>query len=145
MVTDPPATADPSSSDRTGRHAPPPGFWLRWSLRDLRGRWVQVVAIAVVIALGTGTYAGLSASASWRRLSYDASYEKTNVHDLLVSLAENTTVDGDALRAAIAASPHPDWYADMTTSLGVSVQVDASTAEEPILVPGRMFGVEVDC
>ncbi len=128
---------------RTGRHAPPPGFWLRWSLRDLKARWVQILAIAVVIALGTGTYAGLSASAAWRRVSYDASYQALNAHDLLVALAENTTVDAAALRAAVAASPHPEWFADMTTSLAVSVQVDASTKGETILVPGRMVGVEV--
>lgn len=129
---------------RSGRTAPPLGFWLRWSLRDLRKRWVQVLAIAVVIALGTGTYAGLSASAAWRQVSYDASYAATNAHDLLVSLAENTTVDGDALRAAVAASRHPEWVEDLTTSLAVSVQVDASTADETILVPGRMVGVETD-
>lgn len=129
---------------RSGRSRPPLGFWLRWSLRDLRGRWVQVVAIAIVIALGTGTYAGLSASAAWRQVSYDASYRATNTHDLLVALAQNTTVDRDALRAALAGSAHPEWFADLTTSLAVSVQVDASTATETILVPGRMVGVEVD-
>ena len=127
---------------RTGRHAPPLRFWVRWSLRDLRGRWVQVVAIAAVVALGTGTYAGLSASAAWRRISYDASYQTTDVHDLLVTLAENTTVDGDALRAAVTATPHPEWFSGISTSLGVSVQVDASTAHETILVPGRLVGIE---
>lgn len=135
--------ADPDHP-RSGRHAPPVRFWLRWSVRDVRRRWVQIVAIAIVIALGTGTYAGLSASSSWRRASYDASYRATNSHDLLVALAENTTVDGAALRAAVAATPHPEWYADLTTSLAVSVQVDASTPTETILVPGRLVGVETD-
>jgi putative ABC transport system permease protein len=102
-----------------------------------------VVAIAVVVALGTGTYAGLSASAEWRRVSYDASYTATNAHDLLVSLAQNTTVDDDALRAAVASAPHPEWFADLTTSLAVNVQVDASTGNETILVPGRLVGVEM--
>jgi len=128
---------------RTGRHAPPPGFWVRWSLRDLRGRWVQVVTIAVVVALGTGTFAGLSSSAAWRRVSYDASYRETNVHDLLVALAQNTTVDAGALRAAIGATEHPEWFDGVATSLAVSVQVDASTGDETILVPGRLVGVEV--
>ena len=133
-----------SGEIRTGRSAPPVRFWLVWSFRDLRKRWMQVLAIAIVVALGTGTYAGLSASAAWRRVSYDASYRATNAHDLLVSLAENTTVDGDALRSAVDAAPHPEWVADLTTSLAVSVQVDASTADETILVPGRMVGVETD-
>ena len=33
---------------------------LRWALRDARARWVQVAGIALMIALGTGMYAGLS-------------------------------------------------------------------------------------
>ena len=39
-----------------------PAFWLRWAARDLRGRWIQVVAIAV--AIGTGVYAGLGRTAT---------------------------------------------------------------------------------
>ena len=35
-----------------------PLFLLRWSARDLRRRWLQVVAIALIIAVGTGVYAG---------------------------------------------------------------------------------------
>lgn len=133
------------SDDRVpGRHRPPAAFWLRWSLRDLRARWLQVVAIAVVIAIGSGTYAGLSASSAWRRASYDASYRATGTHDLLITVAENTTVDGAALRAAVAATPHPEWFADLTTSLWVNVQVDASTPTETILVPGRLVGLETD-
>jgi putative ABC transport system permease protein len=129
---------------RTGHHAPPPRFWVRWSLRDLRKRWVQVVTIAVVVALGTGTFAGLSASANWRRVSYDASYASTDAHDLLVTLAENTTVEAASLRTAIGATDHPEWFAGLTTSLGVSVQVDASHGDETILVPGRLVGRETD-
>lgn len=145
MVTGPTretATTGRPHMERTGRSSPPLRFWVVWSLRDLRSRWLQVVAIAIVIALGTGTYAGLSASAEWRRVSYDASYRVTNAHDLLVSLAQNTTVDGDALRAAVAATEHHEWVAGLTTSLAVDVQVDASTSDETILVPGRLVGVE---
>ena len=59
---------------------------LRWSWRDLRARWIQVAAIAFIIALGSGTYSGLSSTSAWRRLSYDASFRKLQLHDLRVSL-----------------------------------------------------------
>ena len=148
MTTDDPgapaaAGAGPSGP-RTGRVAPRPGFWFRWSLRDLRRRWVQVAAIALVIALGTGTYTGLMSSAEWRRTSYDASYAASDVHDLLVEAAEGTTTDRDRLLAAIGSVEHPEWIAGVTTALAVPVQVDASTADEQILVPGRLVGVEVE-
>lgn len=129
---------------RTGRVAPPPSLWLRWSVRDLRQRWVQVAAIALVIALGTGTFTGLSSTASWRLTSYDASYEATAAHDLLIELAEGTTVDRDDLLAAVAAVEHPEWIEATATSLTVPVQVEVLGTDEPVLVPGRLVGVEPD-
>lgn len=119
-------------------------FWLRWSLRDLRARWVQVAAIAMVIALGVGTYTGLSSSADWRRTSYDESYDAAGVHDLLVATAEGTTADHEALVASLDGIEHPDWVAGVTASLNVPVQVDASTGGDTILVPGRIVGVELE-
>jgi hypothetical protein len=65
--------------------SPSPLFWLRWAWRDLRAHWVGIVAIATVIAIGTGVYAGLSNTSTWRRLSYDASYSTTRLHDLRIA------------------------------------------------------------
>lgn len=132
------------ATGRTGRHTPPLGLWVRWSLRDLRARWVQVAAISLVVALGVGTYTGLMSTGSWRRTSYDASYAATAVHDVLVETAAGTTADRAELLAAIDAIEHPEWVTGVTTSLVVPVQVDASTPEETILVPGRVVGVELD-
>ena len=42
-------------------------FWLRWSARDLRDRWLLVVAIAATIAIGTGAYASLESMSAWRQ------------------------------------------------------------------------------
>ena len=36
-------------------------FWLRWAARDLRARWQQVAAIALIVAIGTGISAGWAA------------------------------------------------------------------------------------
>jgi putative ABC transport system permease protein len=119
------------------------GLWVRWSWRDLRARWLQVAAIAMVVALGTGTYAGLSSTSAWRRLTYDDSYEVLGAHDLLVTTAEGTTVDADALRQALGGLDRPEWLADVSLRLTVPTQIDASTPGETILVPGRLVGVEL--
>jgi putative ABC transport system permease protein len=139
----PGAAAPAPGAERTGQHAPGAALWLRWSLRDLRSRWVQVAAIALVIALGVGLDTGLSSSASWRRTSYDASYTVTGAHDLLVETAEGTSADRRSLLAAVGGIDHRRWIAGTTTALAVPVQVDASTATETILVPGRIVGVEL--
>ncbi len=125
----------------TSRH--PSVLWLRWSWRDLRARWVQVTAIALVIALGTGMYLGLSSSAAWRQVSYDASYAESNAHDLLVETATGTTADRLALETALDQVAHPEWFADRSVRLVVPVQVDASTDDEDVLVPGQIVGVDV--
>lgn len=119
------------------------GLWVRWSWRDLRARWLQVLAIAMVIAVGTGTYAGLSSTSAWRRVTYDDSYDVLATHDLLVTTAEGTTVDAGALRRAMEGVGRPAWFTDVSLRLTVPTQIDASTPGESILVPGRLVGVEL--
>ena len=65
-----------------------PLFLLRWAFRDLRQRWVQVVVIALIIAIGTGVYSALGSTATWRRQSNDASFALTGMYDLRVRSTE---------------------------------------------------------
>ncbi len=118
-------------------------FWLRWSGRDLRRRWVQVTVIALIIALGTGVQAGLGSTSDWRKRSYDESYALLHMHDLRASLEAGSYVQAGALRQALAKIPHPEWVVRAEERLIVPTQVDASTGSRAILVPGRVVGVEV--
>ena len=76
-------------------------FWLRWAWRDLRSRWLQVAAIALIIALGTGIFAGLGGQETWRIASMDLNYERLHLHDLRVSLTTGSFVDQDEVLAAL--------------------------------------------
>jgi hypothetical protein len=84
----PPGAARPRSTTCTGRwrRRDETGFWLRWAWRDLRQRWLQVLAIALIIALGTGMFAGLGGQETWRIASMDASYGALRMYDLRLSL-----------------------------------------------------------
>lgn len=113
---------------------------LRWSVRDLRARWLQVAAIALVIALGTGSYAGLSNVTRWRDVSTNLGYETLTMYDLRVRLSEGTTLPEGALLAAVAALP---GLRTAEERLIVDVQVDASTDDSTILVPGTVYGLAV--
>jgi putative ABC transport system permease protein len=115
-------------------------LWLRWSWRDLRARALQVGAIAAIVALGTGVYAGLSSTSEWRRRSYPASYAALDAHEVRVTLADDSYVGAEALRTAITAAPGVDA---VETRLVAPTQVDASRAGETILVPGRLVGLDV--
>jgi putative ABC transport system permease protein len=118
------------------------GLWLRWSWRDLRARWLQVAAIASIIAVGTGVYAGLSATGAWRRQSYDASYAALAAHDVRVELAAGTDADPVLLTDALAGLVGPTLET-VEARLIVPTQVDASRGGRTILVPGRLVGVDV--
>jgi putative ABC transport system permease protein len=113
---------------------------LRWSWRDLRARWLQVAAIALVIGIGSGVYSGLSSTSQWRLASYDASYERLGMWDLRVELAEGTAVDAAALAAAVDGV---DDVEGTELRLVVPTQVDASTPDQTILVPGQVVGIDV--
>jgi putative ABC transport system permease protein len=115
-------------------------LWLRWSWRDLRARWLQVIAIALIIALGTGVFAGLGGQKAWRIRSLDASYERLNAYDLRMQLADGSYVDQAALLAALAGV---DGVETLETRLIVPTLVDASHDSENVLVQGRMVGVDI--
>ncbi|MCU0259377.1 MAG: FtsX-like permease family protein [Ilumatobacteraceae bacterium] len=119
------------------------GFVLRWSLRDLRRKWLQVAAIALVIAIGTGVYSALSSTATWRRESNDASFAATGMYDLRVVATEGLSTERGALLAALDRLPDPTIVDVAEERLVVDTQVDASTADETILVPGRIVGLDV--
>ena len=117
---------------------------LRWSWRDLRQRWVLVLAIALTIALGTGAFAGLSGSASWRTTSYDASYAKLRMHDVRLTLTEGTTAPAGTLRGLVSGIPSADRVAAAAERLVVATQVDASHGGRTVLVAGRLVGTTRD-
>ena len=127
------------SPTSTGKHRP---IWLvlRWSWRDLRARWVQVVAIALVIGLGTGSYAGLSSVTRWRRASTDDGYQVLNMYDLRVRLPDGATAPQNSLLAAVQTDGAPA-VALAEERLISDVQVDASTGGQTILVPGALYGL----
>jgi putative ABC transport system permease protein len=118
-------------------------FWLRWSGRELRRRWVQVGVIALIIAIGTGVWAGLGSTGAWRRHSYAASFERLSMHDLRIALQPGSFVPEGELAAALSRMAHPAWVDVAEERLVVSTQVDASTDDATVLVRGRLVGVDV--
>ena len=78
---------------------------LRWSLRDLRGRWALVTAIALIMAIGTALFTGLGSMETWRKRSNDASYQLLRAHDVKVALSEGSFVGQGRLRRALSATP----------------------------------------
>lgn len=117
-------------------------FWLRWSARDLRKRAAQVVAIATIIALGAGVYAGLGAVSEWRLRSLDASAVRMSAHDIHIALISGLTVDrSQALRAVSRAGT--GWMADVEARMLVHVPVTATRGATIVPAAGEVLGVDV--
>jgi putative ABC transport system permease protein len=112
-------------------------LWLRWSWRDLRARWPQVFALALVIALGTGTYAALLSTSAWRTQSNDASFALLNVHDLRVALAPGSTVRQGSLLGLVRRLPQAAHVAGARERLIVPTQV---AGPRGVLAPGELVG-----
>lgn len=121
-----------------------PLLLVRWSGRDLRHKWLQVAAIALIIAIGTGVFAALGSAATWRRQSNDASYELTAMYDLRVRAAAGADTRTGDMIAALATLPDPGGVEVAEERLILPTQVDASTEDQTILVPGRLIGVDVN-
>jgi putative ABC transport system permease protein len=103
----------------------------------------MVVAIALVIAIGTGAYAALGSTATWRHESNDASFARLGMYDLRVKASEGADAATGEMRAVLDTLPDPSIVAVAEERLVATTQVDASTDEEAILVPGRIIGMEL--
>ncbi len=115
-------------------------LWFKWAWRDLRQRWLQVVAVAMVIALGTGAYSGLGSNAPWRTRSYDESYAGLNMYDLKMELSPGSYLDAAGLAQVVDAVA---GIREREMRLILPTFVDASTPQRTIVVPGRIVGVDV--
>ena len=113
------------------------GLWLRWTWRDLRRRWLLVMVIALVIALGTGTYAALLSTSAWRTRSNDASFALLHTHDLRAALATGSTVPEGRLLTLVRGLPHASQVAAVRERLIIPAQV---AAQHGVLVPGEIVG-----
>ncbi len=117
------------------------GLWLRWSLRDLRGRRGLVVAIGLVLAIGTGVYAGLGSLESWRVASNDASFEALRAHDLEFSLTEGTSAPVGSLSRLVRGIPAAGKVEATEERLRIPTQVEVPRpGTEPLLVPAEVVG-----
>ena len=113
---------------------------LRWALRDAKARWVQVVGIALMIAIGTGMFAGVSSVTQWRFASNDASFELTNMYDIRARLGDESFLPRGAL-LDIAEGINGVEAAE--ERLIAETQVEVATSDGALFVTGRLIGVDM--
>jgi putative ABC transport system permease protein len=119
-------------------------MWLRWSWRDLRSRWVQVVVIALIIALGVGAYSGLTSTTKWRKATADNGYEVLSMYDLRVQLADGSAVDAGSMLAVVAGADTEGIVALAEERLQVPNQVSTVTQDGDVVVRGIVIGVPLE-
>lgn len=125
---------------------------IKWSLRDLRSRWIQVVTIALVIGLGIGSFASFNSMTEWRLASNTASFEATRMYDLRVGLSDNSFVPTGQLTEAIESIPSARVIEGIEERLSVPTQIKLNyevkneetgeTRTETLLVPGLLVGMD---
>ena len=112
---------------------------LRWTLREGRRRWIQIVGVAFTLAIGIGSYAGPASAIEWRLEATEASLESTNMYDLRATVSGGNDVPAGALARIARAIDGIDEYSER---LVVDMQVETIVEGEELLVHGRVVGVE---
>lgn len=116
-------------------------FHLRWAARDLRQRWPQVFAIAGIIALGTGMFAGLGGTETWRVASLDASYGALRMYDLRLTLTPGSRLPQDEVRPAFA---DVAGVRTVEPRLVLDTQLEVVGREHEVRVTARILGVDTE-
>ena len=102
-----------------------------------------MIAIALVLAIGTGVYAGLGSTGEWRRQSNDASFAALAMHDLRITLSPGTFIEQGELLEAIASIDEAGSVSAARERLVVDSQVDTGpvAGSDAVLVPARLVGM----
>jgi putative ABC transport system permease protein len=114
-------------------------FWLRWAGRDLRQRWLQVIAIALIISLGTGIYAGFGGQEEFRLASLDASYGNLNMYDLRLRVPAGTSLPQ---AEAVSVLSEVDGVTAVEPRLLLDTLLEVVGSDPEILVMGQLIGVQ---
>jgi putative ABC transport system permease protein len=117
-----------------------PRLRLRWAWRDFRARWVQIVATALVLAIGVGGFAGLRGLKAWREQSATQSLTVLRAHDLRVDLIDGGLVQRGRLLDAVG-HLRGGMVAGAEERMVAGSQIDASSASRTVLVPARLIGI----
>jgi len=115
-------------------------MWIKWAGRDLRQRWLQVLAIAMIIALGTGIYAGLGGQESWRLESNDQSYTMLNMYDMRLKMTHGSWLPQDDAVERLSQVP---GVAAVEARLVLDTQVEVIDRVPSVLVVGQIVGVNI--
>ncbi len=102
-----------------------------------------MIAIAFVLAIGTGVYAGLGSTGEWRRQTNDASFAALEMHDLRLTLSPGTFIEQGGLLGAIESIDDADSVSAAAERLVVDSQVDTGSLglADSVLVPARLVGM----
>lgn len=118
--------------------------------REIKGSFSRFAAILAIVAIGTGFYAGLSASSPDMRLSVDKYYSDTNLYDLkMVSTLGLTAEDladisGTSGVEKVMPVNSADILIDSVSGSGTVTKLismpssDAGSINTPVLISGRM-------
>ncbi|WP_419914258.1 FtsX-like permease family protein [Candidatus Poriferisodalis sp.] len=113
---------------------------LRWSFRDARKHWVQILGIAFTVSIGVGAYAALSSVSDWRRTAIVDSFELTAMYDLRATVSGGEDVPSGSLAQMAEGIDGIDQYGER---LVVDTQVETTAGGEELLVHGRIVGVDM--
>jgi len=116
-------------------------LWGRWVLREAWQRLASVLAVALVVGLGSGVFATVQATTPWRLAAIDDSVEDLRMHDVRVALDRGTFLSRGELHRALVPLVRDGLIEHAVERLVVRVQVDASSEDRTVIVPGRIVAV----
>ena len=102
-----------------------------------------MVAIAVVIAIGTGMQTGLGSMEAWRKESNDRSYALLHAHDLKVELTEGSFGEQGQLLSVLRGVPGARAVSAAEERLVVPTRVATGAGEREQLATGELVGIDI--
>ncbi|MFW9990981.1 MAG: ABC transporter permease [Candidatus Odinarchaeota archaeon] len=114
------------------------------TLRDMRERKFQVIAIITIITLGASMYYGLSSMTAWRKASLDYTYDKLSWEDMQINLLQGTHANKSVIQAFLEVMPEFAELEAVEYRLVENTAINISYQENFTILPGKIIGVDVN-
>lgn len=113
------------------------------TIRDIKDRRFQFLAIIVVLSLGASMFYGLSMVTLWRQESLDHSYKEMQWEDIQIDLLRGTYVNNTVIQQAIEQIPNFSMISGIEYRLIMDNACNISIDDSYTIIPSKVIGINL--
>ncbi|MFX0182222.1 MAG: ABC transporter permease [Candidatus Hodarchaeota archaeon] len=114
---------------------------IKRTIRDMKNRRFQFLAIIIVLSIGASMYYGLSMMTDWRKSSLDRTYKELLWEDLQIDLIPNSYVESSVIQKELQKIPEYSYLEAVELRLVETAAINVTMGNSFVIIPAKIIGV----